>query len=133
MLIYQSDCTEIYYFQDEKLIETRWLGFASSREYRKALGAYLDAIKNYEVKRWLGDYRQARVVRLKDQAWVASDWAPTFMPLTAKIEKMAKVKSLDISSKISSDNIRERLPEDSMPFLFKEFDDYQQARAWVLT
>jgi hypothetical protein len=133
MLIYKSDCTEIYYYPNEKMIETRWLGFATSREYRKALGAYLDAIKKYEVKRWLGDYRQARVVRLKDQAWVAAEWAPLFMPLAVSIEKMAKVKSRDISSEISSDNIRGKLPDARIPFLFKAFDGYQEARTWVLT
>lgn len=132
MLIYRSDCAEIHYFQDEKLIETKWHGFASSREYRKALGAYLHALSHYPVTYWLGDYRQARVVRLKDQAWVAAEWAPLFLPLAAQIKKMARVRSLDISSKISSDNIQGHLSQAGLPYEFQAFDDYEEARAWVL-
>jgi hypothetical protein len=132
MTVYQSACLEIDYDETHKLVETCWLAFASSQEYRAGLMTYIDVIKAYPVKRWLGDYRLARVVRLEDQQWIKNTWAPTFFPLAGDIEKMAKVNALDVGNQISSANIEKQINEIRLPFLFQAFDDYEQARAWVL-
>ncbi|PSR51958.1 hypothetical protein AHMF7605_29045 [Adhaeribacter arboris] len=132
MVFYQSSCLEIYYEETYKFVETRWLRFASSQEYRASLAAYLEIIQTHEVRRWLGDYRQARVVRLEDQQWAALTWAPSFFSQAGNIERMAKVNARDIASQISAHNMKRDLNEDKLPFLFQEFDNYDQARAWVL-
>ncbi|WP_162055935.1 hypothetical protein [Pontibacter pamirensis] len=133
MLFYKSKYTEIHYHEEDKLVETVWLGFASSSDYRQSLAAYVEVIRAQEVERWLGDYREARVVRLADQAWAVKEWAPVFMPLASNLKKMAKVNAKDLFNQVSSTNMKQQLDVTRLPFPFQEFDDYDEARAWVLS
>ncbi|AKQ45813.1 hypothetical protein TH63_09420 [Rufibacter radiotolerans] len=132
MLLYKSECLEIEYHGQHNLIETRWLGFASSDEYREGLNQYLQAVGGNDIRLWLGDYRLARVVRLEDQEWAAKDWFPRFLPFSKGITKMARVQAQDIFSQISSDGIKEKLDIEGLPFLFSEFKNYDAAKAWLL-
>jgi hypothetical protein len=132
MLFYKSDYLEIYYEHEQKLVETRWLAFAPSKDYREGLSHYLDVIRRQEAKLWLGDYRLARVIRLEDQQWAAREWFPTFLPLAAGIERMARVQSVDVFSQVSSDNMKEKIDMGGLPFLFSEFRHYEDAKAWLL-
>lgn len=132
MLFYKSDHLEIYYYQERKLVETRWLAFAPSKDYREGLDHYLDMIRRQEVRLWLGDYRLARVIRLEDQQWAAREWFPAFLPLAAGIERMARVQSVDVLNQISSDNMKDKIDIDGLPFLFSEFRHYEDAKAWLL-
>lgn len=132
MIIYKTNCLTITYQEPDKLIESTWHAYAAGKEYREALLQYVEVLKSYDVRRWLGDYRQARVVRLADQEWTVREWSALFFPLTLKLEKMVRIKSLDVSARISSENMFQHLHAGQMPFLFKEFEDYTEAREWVL-
>ncbi|WP_439882729.1 hypothetical protein ACSX1A_06065 [Pontibacter sp. MBLB2868] len=131
MLYYKSDYLEIYYSQGG-LVETRWLKFASSEEYRAGLAMYSDVVRQKEVKLWLGDYRLAKVVRLHDQGWAAREWFPQFIALATDIKRMARVQSMDIFNETSSENIKRKINIEGLPFEFTEFKDYDEGRAWVL-
>ena len=132
MLFYKSEYLEIYYYQEQKLVETRWLAFAPSKDYREGLSHYLEVMRRHEAKLWLGDYRLARVIRLEDQQWAAQEWFPAFLPLTAGIERMARVQSLDVFNQVSSDNMKEKIDINGLPFLFSEFRHYDDAKGWLL-
>ncbi|WP_162426595.1 hypothetical protein [Pontibacter pudoricolor] len=132
MLFYKTEFVEIYYYPELKMVETCWLGFASSNGYRDGLEHYLEAARKYEVKFWMGDYRLARVVRMDDQEWAANEWFPRFMPVATGIEKMARVQSEDVFSQMSSDSMKEKLDISGLPFLFSEFKNYEDAKAWLL-
>ena len=132
MLYYKSEFVEIYYTPENKMVETRWLGFAPSSGYRDGLEHYLEVAKVHDIKLWLGDYRLARVVRMDDQEWAARDWFPRFLPIATGIEKMARVQSEDVFSQMSSDSMREKLDISGLPFLFSEFKYYEDAKAWLL-
>ncbi|AKQ45165.1 hypothetical protein TH63_05205 [Rufibacter radiotolerans] len=132
MILYKSDCLEIQYHKEYKLIETRWLQFATSNEYRAGLNQYLEAVSRNEVRLWLGDYRLGKVVKLEDQEWAAKDWFTRFLPLSTGIEKMARVQAQDIFSQISSDGMKEKLDIDGLPFQFSEFKYYESAKDWLL-
>ncbi|MER2999248.1 hypothetical protein [Pontibacter populi] len=132
MLFYKSEFVEIYYYPEDKMVETRWLGFASSSGYRDGLEHYLEVARKHEIKLWLGDYRLARVVRMDDQEWAAKEWFPKFLPVATGIEKMARVQSDDVFSQMSSDSMKEKLDISGLPFLFSEFKNYENARAWLL-
>ncbi len=131
MLFYKSEFVEIYYFPEVKMVETRWLGFAPSSDYRDGLMHYLKAAKTHDIKLWLGDYRLAKVVRLEDQEWAAKEWFPRFLPMATGIEKMARVQSEDVFSQMSSDSMKEKIDISGLPFLFSEFKSYDDARAWL--
>lgn len=132
MIIYKSDCITITYHEAEKLIEVTWHNYAASEDYRAALLQYVEALKNYDVRRWIGDYRKARVVRIADQNWTTQEFGPLFFPLCLKLEKMSRVKSTDVSARISFENMSQQINMSQLPFMFKEFEGYNEAREWVL-
>ena len=132
MVFYNSEHLDIYYYPEHKLIETRWLSYAPSRDYREGLERYLIAVQENEVKLWLGDYRLARVVRMEDQEWAARNWFPRFLPLASGIVKMARVQSEDVISQMSSDSMKSKLDISGLPFQFSEFRYYGEAKAWLL-
>ena len=133
MLLYNSKYTEIHYHEKEKLVEAVWHGFAPSMAYRKSMDTYIEVIRGYEVQRWLWDYREAGIVRPTDLEWAATVWAPVFMPLAARLKKVAKVNATDMFNQVSFDSVRKSMGVDNSPFPFREFDDYREARAWVLS
>lgn len=132
MIIYHTDCITIYYHQQNQMIEATWYAFASSRDYRAALMYYVEALKRYEAKRWLDDYRKSRVVRPVDQIWTIREWAPLFMEHAISLERLARVKSQDVSAQISFDNMRASVYGGQQPFAFRELEQYGEARAWLL-
>jgi hypothetical protein len=132
MIIYKTDFLTIAYYESDKLIEATWQTYAAGEDYRAGLLQYVEALRNYDVKCWLGDYRQARVVRLADQQWTREEWAPLFFPLSSQLDKMARVKSIDVAARISSENMFQDLDLNALPFTFMEFEDYGKARHWVL-
>ena len=133
MIIYKKDYISIAYYEAEQLLEITWLAYASSAEYREAKLQYIEALKKYQIKRWLTDYRQARVVRLTDQQWTASEWAPQFFEHARNLEKLARVKSTDISARISTENIYRSFSQYKYPYIFMEFEFYGEARNWLLS
>ncbi|MBD1396503.1 hypothetical protein H9Q13_04945 [Pontibacter sp. JH31] len=132
MVIYNTDYIKILYHEQHKMVETVWLGFAGSKDYRAALDQYIDVLQTHEVRRWLGDQRQARVVRPVDQQWTVRTWAPVFVTLIGGIKKMARVKSKDVAALISSDNMRHDIDFSKLPLEFRDFEDYDKAKAWLL-
>ncbi|PVY42154.1 hypothetical protein [Pontibacter virosus] len=132
MIIYKKDYISIAYYKPEQLLEITWLAYASSAAYREAMLHYIEALQKYEVKRWLGDYRQARVVRLSDQQWTIEEWAPLFFEQANQLEKMARVRSTDISARISSENMYKSLDYTQLPYPYMEFELYGNARNWLL-
>ena len=132
MIIYKKDYITIAYYEADKLLEITWLAYASSAAYREAMLQYIEALQKYEVKRWLDDSRQARVVRLSDQKWTTEEWVPRFLEQASHLEKMARVRSTDISARISSENIFRHIDHSRFPYGFMEFEFYGEARNWLL-
>ena len=132
-LLFKSDCLEIFYDKENKLVETVWFNFAAGDEYRAGMAAYINAISENDVKRWLGDYRKARLVNAEDEKWTSEVWAPLFMPLTIKLEKFGRVSSRDIFSEMSWSKMKEQMDLTKLPFDFREFNDYEKAKAWVIS
>lgn len=132
MIIYKKDYINIAYYEAEKLLEVSWLAYASSAAYREAMLQYIEALRKYEVKRWLEDLRQARVVRLSDQTWTKEEWAPLFFQEVKHLEKIARVRSTDISARISSENMFRALDYSHVQYGLMEFEFYGEARNWLL-
>ncbi|GGG16157.1 hypothetical protein [Pontibacter amylolyticus] len=132
MIIYKKDYISIAYYEAEKLLEVTWLAYAASAAYREAMLQYIEALRKYEVKRWLEDHRQARVVRLSDQKWTIEEWAPLFFQEVKSLEKIARVRSTDISARISSENMFRYLDYSQFQYGLMEFEFYGEARNWLL-
>ncbi|PKV75089.1 hypothetical protein [Pontibacter ramchanderi] len=132
MIIYKKDYISIAYYEAEKLLEITWLAYAPSGAYREAMLHYLHALQHYDIKRWLIDYRLSRVVRPSDQEWTRNEWLPRFIEQSQQLEKLARVKSTDISARISSENMLRHIDRSQLPYKFMEFEYYGEARSWLL-
>ncbi|WP_299702071.1 hypothetical protein [uncultured Pontibacter sp.] len=108
------------------------MAYAPSKAYREGLEQYLNAVRQHDVKLWLGDYRLGKVIRMEDQQWAAKEWFPKFLPLASGIEKMARVQSEDVFSQMSSDSMKSKLDISGLPFQFSEFKYYEEAKEWLL-
>ena len=129
-MLFKTDFIEIKYFTSNKLVETTWVGLAPVQEYRNALKGALAILKTHDVKRWIGDYRLAQEPK-NDEEWTLNEWAPAFLNGTTKLEKMAKVNSVTLPN--NARNISEKLNLGNSPFLYQEFDDYEEAKKWITT
>ncbi len=132
LVCYKSSCLTIYYQPDKKMARSQWYGFATSVDYRKGLLAYLDVMKRYDVRLWLGDYKQARVIRQKDQVWTKQEWYPQLISVAQKIKKFARIQSTDIFHRIGIENMLAMTPAQPLPFTVKEFSGIDEAQAWLL-
>lgn len=133
MIIYKKPFVEIAYSEADKLVEVNWYGYVAGEKFREAMLQYGHALEQYDVQYWLGYYREAAVVRIADQEWVTSEWGACFFPHVHKLHKMARVQSYDISARISAENMFKDVDFTLLPFNFRQFEDYGQARAWLLS
>ena len=132
MIIYKKPFIEISYIEVEKLVEVSWRGYVAGEKFRAAMLQYGDVLQQYDVQYWLGDYREASVVRIADQEWMRSEWGACFFPHVHKIQKMARINSYDISARISAENIFKDIDFTQLPFTFRQFEDYGPARSWLV-
>ncbi|SIT77201.1 hypothetical protein [Pontibacter indicus] len=132
MILYKKDHISIAYYEAEKLLEITWLAYTSSAAYREAMLQFIEALRKYEINHWLEDSRQARVVRLSDQQWTTEEWVPLFIEEARQLEKVARVRSTDISARISSENMFRDFDHSQLSYSFMEFEFYGEARNWLL-
>ncbi len=132
MIIYKKPFMQISYNEPGKLVEVSWHGYVAGEKFRSAMLQYGEVIQQLDVNYWLGDYRQSAVVRIADQEWMVSEWGACFFPHVHKLQRMARVHSYDISARISAENMFREIDFTMLPFAFRQFEDYGQARSWLL-
>jgi hypothetical protein len=132
MLLFKSDYLEIYYFKAESLVESRWIGFPTSAEYRKGLISYLNIITHYEVKYWLEDYHLVTGIHKCDKEWSQKVWAPKFSKIACtKIERMARVITAKRYKEVNLKNIAQTSVAAPFPVLYQEFQNHDLALCWL--
>src|SRR5690606_29834585 len=120
MIIYKKPYIEIVYSQSEKLVEVSWQGYVAGEDFRAGMLQYGEALRELDVQYWLGDYRQAAVVRVADQEWAKAEWGACFFPHVHKLRKMVRVQSHDIAARISSENMFKDIDFTQLPFAFRQ-------------
>ena len=132
MLLFKSEHLEIYYFKSEYLVEARWIGFPTSKEYRKGLVSYLNVIANYDVRYWLEDYHLVTGINTEDKDWTQKVWAPKFSKIArTKIERMARVITSKRFRDVNLKNIAQVSTAAPFPVLYQEFQNYDLALCWL--
>ena len=59
-------------------------------------------------------------------------WLPKFLTLATSLEKVARVQAIDVFSQMSSDSIKSKLDIQGLPYLYSEFKNNEDAKAWLL-
>lgn len=74
--IYEDEQITVLYHPEKKIIHHQMHEHTHGSSFRTALMAGADAMKKYQVKKWLSDDRKNPVLRPEDQQWGIDVWQP---------------------------------------------------------
>jgi hypothetical protein len=110
------------------VLETEWLGFAGSTDFRQALTQALQLAQQHHVTGWIADDRRLGAVRPKDLEWTHLH---ILAPLaTLGLVHFAHLESQDALNRLTIDGMyQSAIP--GLPYEFRHFTSLLEARAWA--
>lgn len=110
-------------------METEWLGFANSADFRAALLEALRLAHLHKVAGWVADDRRLGPVRPKDLEWT---YQQVLKPLSdLGVRRFAHLESDEALNRLTIDGLyRQVVP--SLAYEYRHFTDLEPARAWAL-
>ena len=110
------------------VLETEWLGFAGSADFRAALEEVMRLARLHKVAGWVADDRRLGAVRPKDLAWTHEH---VLQPLSVLgVRRFAHLESVVALNRLTIDGLyRTALP--GLAYEFRHFTDLGPARAWA--
>jgi len=121
----------IDYDVDVPCISMIWKGYATSVQFRAANERVLDAIKQSNASKLLGDAKDFVLIGADDQMWLASNWIPR--ALQAGVRKIALVMPRFYFNRVAVDTVTQRLSGEFARNLVRieYFDSHEAARNWL--
>ncbi|MVN77766.1 hypothetical protein GO988_15650 [Hymenobacter sp. HMF4947] len=112
----------------QPVLETEWLGFAGSTDFRRALTEALRFAQHHRVTGWVADDRRLGAVRPKDLAWVHS---ALLVPIgNLGLRRFAHLESAETLNRITIDGMYQSAVP-GLPYEFRHFTMLAEARAWA--
>jgi len=110
------------------VIETEWLGFAGSQDFREALTEAIRLARLHHPIGWIADDRHLGAVRPKDLSWVHNE---VLVPLgVLGVTRFAHLESVQVLNRITIDGMyQSAIP--GLPYEFRHFTELTEARAWA--
>jgi hypothetical protein len=110
------------------VMETQWLGFAGSADFRTALQETLRLARMHKVAGWVADDRRLGAVRPKDLEWTHHEILKPLNDLG--VQRFAHLESEEALNRLTIDSLyRQALPD--LAYEFRHFTNVEQARAWA--
>lgn len=110
------------------VLETEWLGFASSADFRHALTETVHLAQQHRVKGWVADDRRLGAVRPKDLEWTHA-YVLKSLSLIG-LQRFAHLESVEVLNRVTIDGMyRTALPE--LLYEVRHFTGLAEARAWA--
>ncbi len=110
------------------VLETEWLGFAGSADFRKAATEMLRLARQHHVTGWVADDRRLGAVRPKDLEWC---YIALLTPLDELgLTRFAHLESEETLNRITINGMyQSALPD--LRYEFRHFTSLPEARAWA--
>jgi hypothetical protein len=110
------------------VLETEWLGFAGSTDFRLALTEALRLARLHHVTGWVADDRRLGAVRPKDLEWTHTQ---VLVPLgELGVRRFAHLESGEALNRITINGMyQSALP--GLAYEFRHFTSLPEARAWA--
>lgn len=110
------------------VLETQWLGFAGSTDFRAALLEAVQLARQHQVAGWVADDRSLGAVRPKDLEWTHTS---VLKPLDELgVRRFAHLESEEILNRLTINGMYQTaLP--GLSYEFRHFTDLVDARAWA--
>ncbi|MGI4875495.1 MAG: hypothetical protein ACRYFX_30440 [Janthinobacterium lividum] len=109
-------------------LETHWLGYAASADFRTAVAQVVAAASQYHVKGWIADDRFLGAVRPRDLEWVEQQVLNVLH--LAGLQRFAQLEAEDTLNRLTIDRMYQQATL-NVDFEFRRFADIDQARAWA--
>jgi len=111
------------------VLETEWLGFAGSADFRAALTEALRLARLHRISGWVADDRRLGAVRPKDLDWTHTE---ILVPLgELGVQRFAHLESEEVLNRITIDGMYQRSVP-GLPYEFRHFTALAEARAWAV-
>lgn len=108
-------------------IETEWLGYASSADFRRSVSMALQFGQQHKVRGWVADDRRLGAVRPRDLEWLRVEMLPALA--VAGVRRFALLEAEDSLNRLTIGRMYQQLTE-SISFSIQHFTHITQARAW---
>lgn len=110
------------------VLETEWLGFAGSADFRAALLETLRLARLHHVTGWVADDRRLGAVRPKDLEWCHTE---LLIPLAELgLQRFAHLESEETLNRVTINGMyQSALP--GLPYEFRHFTSLPAARSWA--
>ena len=110
------------------VLETEWLGFAGSADFRAALLETLRLARLHHVAGWVADDRRLGAVRPKDLEWCHT---ALLIPLAELgLQRFAHLESEETLNRLTINGMyQSALP--GLPYEFRHFTSLPAARSWA--
>jgi hypothetical protein len=110
------------------VLETEWLGFAGSTDFRAALTEALKLARLHHTTGWVADDRRLGAVRPKDLEWTHH---ALLAPLVeVGVLRFAHLESEETLNRITINGMyQSAIP--GLPYEFRHFTSLLEARAWA--
>lgn len=110
------------------VLETEWLGFAGSADFRLALTEALRLARLHHVAGWVADDRRLGAVRPKDLAWTHTE---VLLPLSELgVLRFAHLESEQVLNRLIIDGMYQTAVP-GLRYEFRHFTQLPEARAWA--
>jgi len=111
------------------VLETEWLGFAGSADFRASLTEALRLARLHRVTGWVADDRRLGAVRPKDLDWTHTE---VLAPLgELGVIRFAHLESEEVMNRLIIDGMYQRSVP-GLPYEFRHFTSLAEARAWAV-
>lgn len=111
------------------VLETEWLGFAGSADFRAALTEALRLARLHRISGWVADDRRLGAVRPKDLDWTHTE---ILVPLgELGVVRFAHLESEEVMNRLTIDGMYQRSVP-GLPYGFRHFTALAEARAWAV-
>ncbi|GAB3587194.1 hypothetical protein [Hymenobacter daeguensis] len=110
------------------VLETEWLSFATSAEFRSSVEQALQLARQHRVKGWVADDRRLGAVRPRDLDWIHEELLLALSNMG--LQRFAQLESHDALNRLTIATMYERAL-DGVAFEIRRFDDLELARAWA--
>lgn len=116
---------------EEPVAVMEWLGLAKTDNYRLGHNQFTKMLREHPLRRWLFNYKQGRVIDIKDQNWTTEEWFPEALAvLENDLYKIGVVLSSDIFNKVAVRIITEKIRNEyDIEIAF--FEDEDEAMEWL--
>lgn len=130
MNLLNTPTVTVYYDENTKILEGRFVGYMLDEELLIILKKILDYIKEFRPEYWIANLKYKKVFNEAIQNYIAKEWVP--QALEYGIKKMAIINSENDFGKIAQELTTQQILTIHKDINYAQFSEMEEARKWIL-